>query len=233
MNKHPTLLKLPLWKTLSVLIGFPLLSTILSLLLLHRNIFDIVNLDFFSGFWIVISGWYAAQILIIRQLLYSEGYSLKDIGYKLSLKKTIWVLVGYLLFVTMLIVFIEISLANEQIDAGQLSDFANFAPTQNRQRIIFVIMALVGGLAEGIVYRGFAMRALQGYRIHKILTVFIAALPFVFQHGLKSIDQFWWFFGMGIIFGLIFLVFKNLYLNIILHWLIVLSVMLAVLSTIQ
>lgn len=65
------------------------------------------------------------------------------------------------------------------------------------------------------------------------LAVCLASLPFVFQHGLKSLDQFWWFFLWGIAFGVLFVAVKRLYANIVIHWLVILSAMLAVLTVLQ
>jgi hypothetical protein len=92
---------------------------------------------------------------------------------------------------------------------------------------------LVAGLAEEIVYRGFAIKALVSNKINKWLAVLIASIPFIFQHGLKSIDQFWWFLITGIIFGIIYVFRKNLYLNIIIHWLVILSAMLGIFQVLE
>jgi membrane protease YdiL (CAAX protease family) len=94
-------------------------------------------------------------------------------------------------------------------------------------------MGLTAGLAEEIVYRGFAIKALISNKINKWLAVFMATIPFIFQHGLKSIDQFWWFLTWGIVFGILFLWFKKLTFNIIVHWLVILTAMIAILQVIQ
>lgn len=57
--------------------------------------------------------------------------------------------------------------------------------------------------------------------------------PFIFQHGLKSIDQFWWFLTWGLVFGILFVLLKKLTLIIIIHWLVILSAMLAILQVVQ
>ena len=94
-------------------------------------------------------------------------------------------------------------------------------------------MALTAGLAEEIVYRGFAIKALTSNKINKWVAVFIATVPFIFQHGLKSIDQFWWFLTWGVVFGVLFVLLKKLTFNIIIHWLVILSAMIAVMQVIQ
>lgn len=93
-------------------------------------------------------------------------------------------------------------------------------------------MGLAAGLSEELVYRGFAISSLRSHGLNKWLACAAAALPFVFQHGLKSLDQFWWFLTWGLVFGVLFVMTKRLYVTIVLHWLVILSAVLAVLPVV-
>lgn len=233
MQNTETHKAIPLSKTIVVLISFPIIATLISLLLLNRSLITDLGLDFFNTFWIIIIGWYLIQIYLISRILRTAGWNWRDIGFPFSRKKTIYFVAGYLLFAIGLIVFIELALANSTVDTEKLNALSSLTPKTTTARIIFVIMGLVAGLAEEIVYRGFAIKALVSNKINKWIAVFIATIPFIFQHGLKSIDQFWWFFSTGIAFGILFLLFKKLTINIIIHWLVILSAMLAVLQVLQ
>ncbi|GAB3804638.1 hypothetical protein GCM10028819_36480 [Spirosoma humi] len=233
MNTLDTGIKLPLWKALSVLIGFPLLSYGLSLMLLHRTLFSFTGWDFFSVFWLLITGWYVLQIRIVISILASEGYTLADIGYTLDASRSKKLFVGYLLVSILLLILVEALLQSNSVDASRLSDFANLTPTSLRQRVIYISMGLAAGLSEEIVYRGFAIRSLIGYKLNKWVSVLVATIPFVFQHGLKAIPQFSWFFGMGLLFGILFMTTRQLTVGIIIHWLVILSAVLAILSSIN
>ena len=224
---------IPLSKTLAVLIGFPIIATLISLLLLNRPLITNIGLDFFSTFWIIIIGWYLIQIFIVSKILHSSGWKWADIGFSFSKKKTFYFIGGYLLFAFGLLVFIELALANSIIDTEKMNNISSLTPKTTMSRIIFIIMGLTAGLAEEIVYRGFAIKALISNKINKWLAVFAATIPFIFQHGLKSIDQFWWFLTWGVVFGILFLLLKKLTLNIIIHWLVILSAMIAILQVIR
>lgn len=224
---------IPLSKTLSVLIGFPIIATLISLLLLNRSIITDMGLDFFNTFWIIIIGWYILQIYIISKILTSVGWTWNDIGFSFSNRKTVYFICGYLLFAIVLLIFIELTLANSIIDNEKLNTISSLTPKTTTSRIIFIIMALVAGLAEEIVYRGFAIKALISNKINKWIAVLIASVPFIFQHGLKSFDQFWWFLSWGIAFGILFLWLKKLTLNIIIHWIIILLALVAILQVVQ
>ena len=224
---------MPLSKVLPVLIGFPIIATLISLLLLNRSLITNFGLDFFNTFWTIIIGWYLTQIYIISKILNSEGWNWTDIGFPFSKKKTIYFVVGYLIFAFGLLVFIEFAMANSTVDTEKINAISSLTPKTTTARIIFIIMGLVAGLAEEIVYRGFAIKALISNKINKWLAVFIAIPPFIFQHGLKSIDQFIWFLSWGLIFGLLFILLKRLNILIIIHWLVILSAMVAILQVIK
>lgn len=220
-------------KIIAVLIGFPIIATLISLLLLNRHLITDFGLDFFNTFWIIIIGWYLLQILIISKILKSSGWQWSGIGLTFNRKKTIYLIMGYLIFAFGLLAFIEIALSNSIIDTEKLKALSSLTPKKTTSRVIFIFMGLVAGLAEEIVYRGFAIKALVSNKINKWLAVFIASIPFIFQHGLKSIDQFWWFLITGIIFGIIYVFRKKLYLNIIIHWLVILSALLGIFQVLE
>lgn len=223
--------KISLSKIILVLIGFPILATLISLLLLNRSLITDFGLDFFNAFWIIIIVWYMIQIYFVSKILKSSNRSWTDIG--LSKKKIVYYIIGYLVFAFALLVLIELVLYNSNVDTDKLNAISSLTPKTTISRVIFIIMGLMAGLAEEIVYRGFAIKALITNKVNKWLAVFIAAIPFVFQHGLKSIDQFWWFLTTGIVFGFIYILRKNLYLNIVIHWLVILSAMTGVLQALE
>ena len=220
---------MPWSKTISVLLGFPIIATLISLLLLNRSLITNIGLDFFNTFWIIIIGWYLLQIFIVSRILHSAAWKWTDIGLPFSGSTTVYLFIGYLFFAFGLLFFIESELTNSIVETERLAALSSLIPKTTTSRVIFIFMGLFAGLAEEIVYRGFAIKALTSNKINKWIAVFIAAIPFVFQHGLKSIDQFWWFLIWGIVFGIIYLKLRKLTWIIVIHWLVILSAMLAVL----
>jgi len=227
---------MPASRIIAVLSGFPIVSTLISLLLLDRDAFSWTGLDFFTAFWLLITFWYMAQIAILDKTLKSSGWSWSDIGYSLNRKTTAYFVAGYLLLSFAVLGFVEFSLASVGTDPEKvktLSDLADLTPKNLPQRLVFIFMGLSAGLCEELVYRGFAIRALRSRGINQWLAALVAAFPFVFQHGLKSIEQFWWFFIWALLFGAILIIAKRLYINIVIHWLVILSAVIAVLQTLK
>lgn len=69
--------------------------------------------------------------------------------------------------------------------------------------------------------------------MNRWLAVLLAAIPFVFQHGLKPVDQFWWFFGSGLVLGALFVLSRRLIPGIIIHSIIILSAMFGIFTAIE
>jgi uncharacterized protein len=227
--------KMPLSKILGVLIGFPLIATLISLLFINRNLITDLGLNYGITIKIIIIIWYLIQIYLIARIIRSEGWSWTDIGYSFNTKKTLYFCLGYLTFAFGLLFFIEYTLATKELDSEKLKSVVNLSPDNTIERIFFIILGLVAGLSEEFVYRGFAIKALISNRINKWLAVLIAAIPFVFQHGIKAYQLNWatWYLVWGIVLGCLFLFLKKLNLNIIIHWLVILSGMVAILQAVK
>jgi uncharacterized protein len=227
--------KMPLSKILGVLIGFPLIATLISLLFINRNLITDLGLNYGITIKIIIIIWYLIQIYLIARIIRSEGWSWTDIGYSFNTKKTLYFCLGYLTFAFGLLFFIEYTLATKELDSEKLKSVVNLSPDNTIERIFFIFLGLVAGLSEEFVYRGFAIKALISNRINKWLAVLIVAIPFVFQHGIKAYQLNWatWYLVWGIVLGCLFLFLKKLNLNIIIHWLVILSGMVAILQAVK
>lgn len=220
-------------KVAAVLIGFPAVFYVYSQALLHRDLFSFGGVDFFVTFWIGSALIYAVKIWVIARVLASAGWTFADIGLGLSRRATARLTGGFAVGALALLAFVEVSLGQMSLDPAKLEALPGLYPDTTTKRLIFIIMAFVAGLGEEITYRGFAIRTLQRFGINRWLVVLIAALPFVFQHGLKSLDQFWWFFGWGLALGSLFVLSRRLLPGIIIHWIIILTAMLGIFTAIQ
>lgn len=226
---------MPWRKMMAVLIGFPIISTVISLLVLNRSMITDLGLDFNNAFFAIVTIWYLIQIYILYRILKSEGWTWKDIGYHFNARKTIYFSMGYLAFAFGLLFFIEYTLSHATFDQEKLESVMKLSPRTTLSRVIFIFMGLAAGLAEEFVYRGFAIRGLVSNGLNKWAAVLLAAIPFLFQHGVKAYQVTWgtWYIVWGIILGLMFLFLKKLHVNIIIHWLVILSALLAVLQAVK
>ncbi len=214
-----------------VLLGFPLGSFLVSLLLLQRPAMEAAHWDAQAVVFSVAACWYAVQIALLRVILGKAGWSWRDIGWALGRRGTAWLIAAYLVCAFALVGGVEWALRHgPAVDPAQLSDLANLAPRTWQARLIYVVMGLLGGLCEELVYRGFALRGLRRRGVGIAVACVVASLAFVAQHGLKSVSQFGWFFTWGLVFCALFLICRRLWPGLILHWLVILSALPAVLA---
>lgn len=214
---HP----LPWLALMAVLVGFPVFFYLWSLALLHRSTFTIPGLDFFTGFWIATAAVYAAKTWIVLKILYRSGWTAADIGLPTERKSIVPVIAGYVLLAALALAAVEYAVSQTVFDQEKLASLPGLYPESTEKRIALLVLALFGGVSEEITYRGFAIKGLVSRGFNRWIVIPIAAIPFVFQHGLKSLDQFWWFFTMGVFFGLLFVISKRLLPCIIIHWLVI------------
>lgn len=204
----------------AILIGFPLFFYGWAQMLLHRDVFSIPGVDFFVTFWLATAVIYAAKIAIVRSVLVRHGWSLADVGLPPTRswpRLTLW----YAAAALVAFIALEMIMASVTLDPDKLRDLPGLYPETTAKRAALLVLAFFTGISEELTYRGFAISALVRKGINRWAAIVLAAVPFVFQHGLKIFDQFWWFLGNGLLFGVIFVLAKRLMPGVLLHWAII------------
>lgn len=204
----------------AILIGFPVFFYGWAQMLLHRNVFSIPGVDFFVTFWLATSAVYAAKIAVVRSVLVRRGWSLSDVGLPPASEwrnLTLW----YVAAAVAAFIALEMIMASVTLDPDKLRELPGLYPETTGKRAALLVLAFFTGISEELTYRGFAISAFVRKGINRWAAIVLAAVPFVFQHGLKIFDQFWWFLGNGLVFGLIFILTKRLMPGILLHWAII------------
>ena len=115
-----------IWKTLLIIIGFPILYMIFGMTPIATELFAEKNLDYYIPFWggIIILHW--VSVFVVTQLLKSQGKTLADIGYKLSRKGTLRFIGGYVLVALLVLVGVEVILSNVELDSSQFGSISSF-----------------------------------------------------------------------------------------------------------
>ena len=227
-------IKNKIWKILSIIIGFPILYILFGKTSIAIELFVNKNLDYYIPFWggIILLHWFS--VLVVMKFLKSQKKTLAYIGYKLSNKETLYLVGGYLLVATLMLVGVEIMLNNVEIDSSKFGNISGLIPKTTSHRIFFILLVFSTGFCEEIVYRGFAITQLNEVGLNKWIALIIAALIFIGIHGINAYtNRFLFLFGGGIMFGVAFLLSKRLLPSILIHLLINLSAMMAILQLIE
>lgn len=222
------------WKTLSIIIGFPILYMLFGKTSIAIALFANKNMDYYILFWGGIIALHWISVFVVMQLLKTEGKTLADIGYKLSKKGTLFLIGGYVVVALLVFVGIEVILSNAELDSSQFGSISGLIPKTTPHRVFFILLVFSTGFCEEIVYRGFAITQLEKIGLNKWVALIIAALLFIGIHGINAYSKsFVFYFGGGVMFGLIFLLSKRLLPSMLLHLVINLSAMMAILSLIK
>ena len=193
------------------------------------------NSDLFIPFWsgIIVLHW--ISVFLVKAFLKQEDRTFRDIGYGLNTKKTIILVLSYLIVALLVFGFTEWSLKYVSIDENKLAGLSNFFPKTTPQRIFFIIAVFTAGFCEEIVYRGYAITKLIDVRLNKWLAIIPAGIAFVLTHGIIAVtaySQFFFYFAFAIVFGVIFVSSKRLLPNMIIHLLFDLTAMMAIFQAI-
>lgn len=226
MNELPNL---STKKIIIALIGFPMLYMVNSYMPWSKGIMA-GDRDFYISFWfsIIVLHWSSAFCCYYFGL--KSGFKLKDFGLSLSKRKIVIALSAYFILAITLVIITTWN-SSTDIETSKLDNIVyNFYPLKLSDRILWIIVALTAGVCEEFVYRGFGVTALKTKKMSNWLVVLLTSVSFVFIHGLAAFEMFPFYLIFGIFFGIIRLWRKSIFLNIVIHTLIDLSVMAVVLS---
>lgn len=222
---------MPIAYLVAVLAGFPLVFYLWSQPLLHRESFTLGDIDFFVTYWFATGLIYAAKIAVVLWLVRRAGWTLADIGMGTLTDRAInRSIVAYVVAGLAVFFAIEFAVTQVQFDQAKLAQLPGLYAETTQKRLFLLFMAFFAGVSEELTYRAFAISGLVSRGINRWVALVLAAVPFVFQHGLKSLDQFWWFFINGLIFGVIYVLTKRLWPGIVLHWLIIWTALFGIFS---
>jgi membrane protease YdiL (CAAX protease family) len=192
---------LPLWQVMLILIGLPVVYIVNSLMPWSIRLLRHHDHSFFFQFWgsIVVLHWSSVALVII--LLKRIGAGLPNIGLNLSLLR-IALMVGISIIVGATLIILR----SAGIDHGSKNPDV-VSPATIGERYFWIFMSITAGFCEELVYRGFAIRALQGQNVRTWLSVCIATLSFVLMHGISvlTLVPFTIIYVAGLIFSLLFL----------------------------
>lgn len=226
--------RIDLWKILLTIIGFPILYILFCETSIATELFRNKNLDYYIPFWGGITGLHWMSVFVVSFLLKKHGQTFADIGYKLKKKGTRLLVGGYLLVALLMLAGVEFLLNNVELDSSQFASISGLIPKTTAHRVFFILLVFSTGFCEEIFYRGFAISQLEQAGLNKWVALVIAAFLFIAIHGINAYTgNFLFYFGGGIMFGLVFIFSKRLLPSILIHLAINLSAMMAILQLVN
>lgn len=217
-TKSPTVIALPAWQLMLVLIGVPALYLANSLLPWSIGLFQRHDHAFFLDFWCSIAVLHWGSVALIVMLLKRSGAQLTDIGLDPSPLR-LAAMVGIPLMVGLALTVLRETAASNH---GSVSEPSAVLPATLGERLFWIFICLTAGFCEEMFYRGFSIRMLQGRNVPTWLSVGLATLAFFFMHGFwaLALSAFLTIFIAGLLFSALFLWRRSLVLGVCLHALI-------------
>lgn len=226
--------KISWWKTLSIIIGFPILYMLFCKTSIATQLFANKNLDYYIPFWGGIIALHWTSVLVVTLILKRHRIKFADIGYKLSRKGTLILIGGYLLVALLVLGGVEVLLSDVVLDSSKFGNISGLIPKTTPHRIFFILLVFSTGFCEEIFYRGFAITQLERIGLNKWISLIISAFLFIGIHGFNAYTHnFLFYFGGGLMFGITFIFSKRLLPSILIHLAINLSAMMAILQLIE
>jgi uncharacterized protein len=192
--------KPPRWHVLVLLIAFPLAYWINGFMPWSYQFFVKRDHGFFIPFGASVCLLHWASVIFALWSLRQIGARPRDIGLHIS--------TGRILALVAIVVAMGAALIAVRqtwpIQEAPPQDFMFFYPFTLPERCFFIFMALSAGICEEIVYRGYAIRALQGRGCRTWQAITLAAISFVFMHGIASLFLFPFLILVGLVYGCVF-----------------------------
>lgn len=200
---------------------FPLLYILNSFTPWGKGLWMEQNHDYFSAFWISVLILHWLSAFLVFYFLKNTDIRLSEIGFSLKAKGIILFITTYFFIALAIYFFTIFSLNQIDLDNAALQGVQGLIiPQTNGERLLWVFIAFTAGFCEELVYRGFCIKMLEKKGINKWIALFIAAIPFIFIHGLAgifSLNMLLFYLGAALVFGLIFILTKKLWIPMMIH----------------
>jgi membrane protease YdiL (CAAX protease family) len=219
-SDRTTVIILPLWQVVMVVVGLPVLYIVNSLLPWSVGLIQWREHAFFWQFWASIAVLHWSSFALVSILLMRAGRRLSDIGLQFSPFR-VAVMVGIPAIVALVLMVLH-----KRAAPGSPSDPA--LPATMAERLFWIFISFTAGFCEELIYRGFSIRVLQGRNMRTWLAVGVATLAFFFMHGPAvvignwtiTLTSFLIIYPMGLLFSVLFLWRRSLVPGVCLHTLI-------------
>lgn len=204
---------LPHWQVALVMVGFPTLYLVNSLTPWMFGMFVQGDRVWYAAFWWSILVLHWSTLAVTLAMFFRAGGRLPDIGLKLTLTNGLMCLAGLAAWAALLLWARTLWPAAREPPTGWQIVY----PFTQAERWLVLCGACTAGICEEIIYRGFAIRALQGRSWLTWQAVLLAGTSFALIHGVTGILLLPVFIAVAIAFSMFYLWRGNLLPVIVLH----------------
>jgi membrane protease YdiL (CAAX protease family) len=171
------------WQVLLLLAGFPLVYLVNNFTPWSMGLFLEGRREWWLPFFATIFVLHWTHTVVTVWMLYKAGGSLAEIGLLLS---TWRVAIALAVFAGVGALYVWLR-TTWPVSPSPPTDWQVIYPFSTAERVVMIFMATSAGICEELIYRGFAIRTLQGRGWKLWQALLLAALAFIVMHGITGL----------------------------------------------
>jgi membrane protease YdiL (CAAX protease family) len=105
----------------------------------------------------------------------------------------------------------QIRRANEEEVSKAVGNLRRMLPMNREQRAVYILMALTAGVCEEFLYRGCLLNVFGAALGSLWLGLLVSSIAFAFAHAYQGRDGVIGSGGLGLVFGLVFLIIRSVF----------------------
>jgi membrane protease YdiL (CAAX protease family) len=186
---------------LVVLVGFPLLYLGNSFTPWSIGLFGYADRSWYLPFWVSIVLLHWTTTFITLRFIYQAGGTLSAIGLKLTTLRVLLTCAA----VAAVGVSLLLLRTTWPLPSEPPRDWQIIYPFTTAERAFMLFGSITAGFCEELIYRGFAIRVLQGRGMRTWLAVLLAGISFSLVHGIAGVFLLPIYLTFAVVFSAIFL----------------------------
>ncbi|MBA3314343.1 MAG: CPBP family intramembrane metalloprotease [Planctomycetota bacterium] len=189
-----------------IVAGFPALYLLNSFTPWSMGLFRDGDQSWWPAFFVSVAVLHWMSVFAVVWTMRRNRQELRQIGFRMRVPG----MLAY--FVVVIAVGVGLVLLRQTWPPPEspLEPWAILYPVTLGQKIAWIGISLTAGFCEEFVYRGFAIRALQGRGFRTWQAVALASVSFTLLHGIAGVILFPVYFAFGLLFAGLFLWTKRL-----------------------
>ncbi len=204
--------RIPAWQIVVVLV-FPILYAINARLPWSEGLWVDHDKSYFVPFWISVIALHSVAAILVVHFLRRSEVTASQIGFHLDSRRAVTTLL-WLGALGLAAVAIRQIVPYENVDDLGLQIGW---PTSQPERLFWILVCLFAGVCEELIFRGFAIPALESRGFKVWHAVLISTVSFSVIHGAADLTVTGISFVAGLLFAALYVWRRNLALVMVVH----------------
>ena len=192
---------------------FPVLYAINARLPWSEGLWVDHDKSYFVPFWISVIALHSVAAMLVVHFLRRSGVAASEIGFHLDSRQAVTALLWLGALGLAAVAFRQVVPYEMVDDLGLQIGW----PASQPERLFWIIVCLFAGVCEELIFRGFAIPALESRGFRSWQAVLVSTVSFSVIHGAADLTVTGISFVAGLVFAALYLWRRNLALVMVVH----------------